>query len=205
MLRRSSQDFTHCCTLRSKARESPTTGPSTAKPSCSSKSAFADALAPVGPCLGVLSRGMHTASLQSIMSALNPCRSRSVAIHATCSGFHAGLRLQDPAASDLNLTYVQAAHPALRALFPELVLARKVRRPGESEELQTSSVLALAETSDCIHHRLVECATQAVQQYSFIQRSSFRKLRLCQTCAYRLVYYASHCRGAKSSTTTLTA
>ena len=58
---------------------------------------------------------------------------------------------------------LQAAHPALRALFPELVLARKARRPGESEELQTSGVLALAETSDCIHHRLVECATQAVQ------------------------------------------
>ena len=57
---------------------------------------------------------------------------------------------------------LQAAHPALRALFPELVLARKVRRPGQSEELQTSGVLALAETSDCIHHRLVECATQAV-------------------------------------------
>ena len=58
---------------------------------------------------------------------------------------------------------LQAAHPALRPLFPELVLARKVRRPGESEELQTSGVLALAETSDCIHHRLPECATQAVQ------------------------------------------
>ena len=51
----------------------------------------------VWPCLEVSSRVMRTASLQSIMIAFKPCRSRSVAILTTCSGLH-GLRLQDPTA-----------------------------------------------------------------------------------------------------------
>ena len=80
---------------------------------------------------------------------------------------------------------LQAAHPALRALFPELVLARKVRRPGESEESQTSAVRGLATNSDCIRHRMESI--------------------LCRICACQHTLSLSHCRGTKSSTTTLKA
>ena len=178
VLHRSSQDFTLYCTLRSKAREKARPRPPTAKPSCSSKSAFADALHQVWPCLGVLSRVMRTASLQSIHDRLQT-------LSISLGSYSCDMLWMAPGSDGFRPQprMLQAAHPALRPLFPELVLARKVRRPGEFEELQTSGVLALAETSDCIHHRLVECATQAVQQYSVIQKKLLWKLRLCQTCA----------------------
>ena len=105
---------------------------------------------------------MHTASLQSIMIALKPWRSRSAAvdIHTTCSGFHQ-IRLQDAAADILQFQALKQApgsgglrHYIAFFKLHTAAAVRKVRRPGESEESQTSGVRGLATNSDCIRHRM---------------------------------------------------
>ena len=162
MLHRSSQDFTHYCTLRSEAREKPNNracssnaklfiGRSVCGCSCPSWALPRGLISCNAYCIA----SKHHERLQSLSISLGSYSCDKLWIPLIEAPGSGGLRPQPH--------MLQAAHPALRPLFPELVLARKVRRPGESEELQTSGVLALAETSDCIHHRLVECATQAVQ------------------------------------------
>ena len=160
---RSSQDFTHCCTLRSEARE---------KPNNRAFSSKAKLFIEVSVC------GCSSPSLA--------LPRRLISCHAYCIASKHHDRLPTLSISLSSYSYdmlwiplieapgsdgsrpqphmLQAAHPALRALFPELVLARKVRRSGESEELQTSGVLALAETSDCHPSPTGRmCHTQAVQ------------------------------------------
>ena len=120
VLHRSSQDFTHYCTVRSEAREKPNSR------ACSSiaklfieRSVCGCSSPSLALPLGLISCHAHCIaskpdskqSKHQNREAFNPCRSRSGANHNRCSGFQQ-VKLEDWAVEDLTPPVFHAARPA---------------------------------------------------------------------------------------------